>query len=258
MNSPLPITLLTVAALLGGCATAPNKGDPFESVNRRIYQFNEGFDKAVLAPTARAYRAVLPQFVRGSVSNFFSNLRDVRAVVNNTLQGKFTDAYTDFGRVAINSTLGIVGLFDIASEAGIEKHDEDFGQTLGRWGVAPGPFLMLPILGPSTLRDTAGLFVDYKTDPIGEVDPSRARNQIAGARLVERRAELLDASKVLHQAALDEYEFVRDAYLQRRRNLVYDGKPPKDPDNEPLDIDTVDKNPAVGKPTETRRDAPSR
>jgi phospholipid-binding lipoprotein MlaA len=219
-----PIQILFAAAVLTGCATSPHRDDPFEPVNRRIYQFNEAFDKTVAAPVARVYRTVLPQFARTSVGNFFSNLRDVRSVVNNTLQGKFTDAYTDFGRVAINSTLGILGLFDIASEAGIEKHDEDFGQTLGRWGVAPGPFVMLPILGPSTVRDAAALIVDHKTDPVSHVDPSRSQNQITAARFVNRRAELLDASNVLHQAALDEYEFVRDGYLQRRRNLVYDAE----------------------------------
>ena len=234
-----------IAALSGGCATGTHPEDPFEAANRRIYRFNESVDKAVVAPTARAYRAVLPQFVRGSVTNFFSNLRDVRTGLNNALQGKLTTAYSDFGRVAINSTLGIVGLFDIASEAGIEKHEEDFGQTLGRWGVPTGPFLMLPILGPSSVRDFAGSIVDFKTDPVAYVDPVHNRNQLQGLRFVDRRAELLDASKVLHAAALDEYEFVRDGYLQRRRTLSYDGKPPKGKEEkEPLDINSVDKKPA--------------
>jgi phospholipid-binding lipoprotein MlaA len=222
--------LLVVSSLLSGCATAAssNPRDPFERFNRGVYQFNEQLDRAVFKPVAEGYRFVLPSFVRQSVSNVFSNLSDVRVGLNNALQGKFTTAYSDFGRVMINSTLGVLGLFDIASEAGIEKHDEDFGQTLGRWGVGDGPFLMLPILGPSSVRDTAGLAVDYFTDPVTYVDPSRSQNQLTGTRLVNRRAELLDAKKVLDAAALDQYEFLRDAYLQRRGNLIYDGKPPLD------------------------------
>jgi phospholipid-binding lipoprotein MlaA len=220
--------------LLGGCATGP-KGpdprDPFEPMNRGIYEFNERIDKAILQPTARAYRTVLPQFVRQSVSNVFSNLNDVRVALNNALQGKFTTAYSDMGRVLINSSLGILGLFDIASEAGIEKHQEDFGQTLGWWGLRDGPYLVLPLFGPSSGRDVVGFGVDWITDPVTYVDPSGTRYVFVGTRLVNRRAELLDASKVLDTAALDQYEFVRDAYLQRRRNLVYDGNPPRSKDD---------------------------
>jgi phospholipid-binding lipoprotein MlaA len=220
-------------ALLAGCATGTNPRDPFEPLNRGIYQFNEGVDKAILKPVAQAYRAVLPQFLRASVSNFFSNINDVVVALNNLLQGKFTAAYSDLGRIAINTTLGLGGLFDIASEAGIEKHEEDFGQTLGYWGIGDGPFIVLPLFGPSNVRDTVGRFVDYKTDLVTYVDPNHTRNILWGARLVNRRAELLDASTVLQTAALDPYEFVRDAYLQRRRNLIYDGAPP--PDKEFMD-----------------------
>jgi phospholipid-binding lipoprotein MlaA len=227
---------LVAALFLGGCATPQgprDPRDPFESVNRGIYKFNDTVDRAVLRPTARVYRAVLPQFVRTSVGNFFSNVNDVRVVLNNVLQGKFTTAYADFGRVAMNSTLGVLGLFDIASEAGIEKHQEDFGQTLGWWGIPDGPFLMLPLFGPSSARDTVGFVVDTFTDPVTYVDPSRARNQLTGTRFVNRRADLLDATQVL-KTTLDPYQFMRDAYLQRRRNLVFDGKPPPDKDAEPL------------------------
>lgn len=222
----------TIAAVvfLAGCAAAKDPRDPFEPFNRGVYKFNNAVDEAVLQPTARAYRAVLPPFVRRSVSNVFSNMADVRVGLNNALQGKFTAAYVDFGRVAINSTLGVLGLFDIASEAGIEKHNEDFGQTLGWWGFADGPFIMLPLFGPSSVRDTAGFAVDRYTDPVNQIDPSRAQNQLIATRLVSRRAELLDASRVLDTVALDQYQFVRDGYLQRRRTLVYDGKPPADPD----------------------------
>jgi phospholipid-binding lipoprotein MlaA len=223
------------ATLLGACASVPTESardprDPFERVNRSIYQFNEKLDQVVLKPTARAYRAVVPQFVRASVSNAYSNVKDVRNILNNTLQGKFTAAYTDFGRVAINSTLGVLGLFDIATEAGIEKHDEDFGQTLGWWGVRDGPFIMLPLFGPSSVRDTAGWGVDIVTDPTSYIDPVGARYGVSGGRLVSRRAELLDAKQVLDAAALEPYVFIRDGYLQRRRNLVYDGNPPLDKD----------------------------
>lgn len=225
--------VLAVCFLLSGCATPSKQADPrdpFESFNRGVYEFNEQLDRFVLKPVAEGYRWVLPQFVRQSVGNFFSNLNDVRVVVNNTLQGKFTTAYSDLGRVFINSTLGLLGFFDIASEAGIEKHNEDFGQTLGWWGIADGPYIVLPLFGPSTARDTVGLAGDWFSDPVTYVDPTRSKNQLTGTRIVNRRAELLEAKKVLDAAALDEYQFVRDAYLQRRRNLIYDGKPPVDKD----------------------------
>ena len=221
-------SLLLSVLLLGGCATGTNPQDPFESFNRGVYSFNEGLDKAVLKPAAEVYRAVLPQFIRSSVGNFFGNINDMITALNNLLQGKFTTAYADLGRVAINSTIGLFGLFDVASEAGIEKHEEDFGQTLGWWGMGDGPFIMLPFFGPATGRDAVGRFVDYLVDPVTHVDPSRARNQIYGVRVVNRRSELLDASTVLQTAALDPYEFVRDAYLQRRRNLIHDGLAPAD------------------------------
>ena len=222
------VSLAFAVSLFAGCATGTNPQDPFEPFNRGVYSFNEGLDKALLKPAAEVYRGVLPQFIRSSVSNFFSNINDIVVAVNNLLQGKFTTAYADLGRVAINSTLGILGLFDVASEAGIEKHEEDFGQTLGWWGVGDGPFIMLPFFGPSTGRDAVGRVVDYATDPVTYVDPTRSRNQLWGTRIVNRRSELLDASTVLQTAALDPYEFVRDAYLQRRRSQLYDGTPPAD------------------------------
>lgn len=231
------IAVVFVLAVLAGCAAVPKEQrdprDPFESLNRGVYRFNDRLDRAVLRPTARAYRRVLPQFVRTSVGNFFSNINDVRVVLNNTLQGKFTTAYADFGRIAINSTLGLGGLFDVASEAGIEKHQEDFGQTLGWYGIPDGPYLMLPLFGPSNARDTVGFGVDWLTDPVNYVDPSGLQYGLSGGRLINRRADLLDATDVL-KTTLDPYQFARDAYLQRRRNLVYDGKPPPDKDEAPL------------------------
>ena len=217
--------LALAVSILGGCAMGRDPRDPFEPLNRSVYQFNDAVDQEVLKPVARGYRFIVPQFNRSSVSNFFSNLNDVVVALNNLLQGKFTAAYSDLGRVAINSTIGVLGLFDVASEAGIEKHDEDFGQTLGKWGVGDGPFVMLPLLGPSNVRDSVGRVGDHFVDPVTYVNP-RPRNWMWGTRIVNRRAELLDASTVLQTAALDPYEFVRDAYLQRRRNLVHDGSPP--------------------------------
>jgi phospholipid-binding lipoprotein MlaA len=226
--------VLAALAVFAGCATVPkdqlDPRDPYESVNRSVYSFNEQVDRAVLRPTASAYRTVVPQFVRTSIGNFFSNINDVRVVLNQVLQGKFTTAYSDFGRVAINTTLGVVGLFDIASEAGIERHKEDFGQTLGWYGVEPGPYIVLPLFGPSNVRDTAGWAVDWFADPVTYVDPTGLRYGLNAGRFVDRRADLLDATDVL-KTTLDPYQFVRDAYLQLRRYLVYDGKLPPDKDD---------------------------
>ena len=224
--------VLFVSCIAGCASTNNNPKDPFEPLNRGVYQFNDALDQAIFKPVAQGYRAVLPSFVRTGVSNFFSNINDVLVALNNLLQGKFTAFVSDFGRIAINSTLGIGGIFDIASEAGIEKHEEDFGQTLGWWGFSDGPFLMLPILGPSTARDTIGRFVDYRMDLVTYVRPRHVRNIMWGTKFVNRRAELLDAGTILETAALDPYEFIRDAYLQRRRNLVYDGAPPPDSDKD--------------------------
>jgi len=169
---------------------------------------------------------VLPDFARKGISNFFSNIGDVIVALNNLLQGKFTNAISDVGRIAVNTTVGLLGLIDVASEMGLEKHDEDFGQTLGYWGLGSGPYLVLPLLGPSSVRDTFGLAGDWKTNPLTYVDPDRDRNALYGLSIISRRSELLEASDILATAALDPYEFVRDGYLQRRRNLVYDGNPP--------------------------------
>ena len=248
-NTTRILGLLLSCVLLDGCATPPgprDPRDPYEPLNRGIFRFNDRLDRAVLRPTATAYRAIAPQFVRTSVSNVFSNVGDVRNVLNNTLQGKFTTAYSDFGRIVINSSLGVLGLFDIASEAGIEKHNEDFGQTLGWWGVRDGPFVVLPLFGPSSGRDTMGWAVDIATDPTTYVNPASASYQISGGRLILRRAELLDAKQALDAAALDSYVFTRDAYLQRRRNLVYDGKPPLDKDGLEAPAKRGEKSPQSG------------
>jgi phospholipid-binding lipoprotein MlaA len=214
------------AFLLGGCASVGQPHDPLEPINRAVYQFNDKVDIVVLKPVAQAYREVMPQFVRTGVHNFFSNINDVIVALNNLLQGKFANAVNDFGRIVINTSVGMLGIFDVATPAGLEKNNEDFGQTLGYWGVGSGPYLVLPFFGPSNVRDAVGLFVDFKTDPVTYVDPVRTRNVMWGTRIVNRRSELLDTTDLLEAAALDPYEFVRDAYFQRRRHLIYDGKPP--------------------------------
>jgi len=215
--------LLLVALTLTGCASM-NEKDPYENYNRSVFNFNDAVDRNALKPAATAYKAVLPSFVQTGVNNFFGNLSDLWSSANNVMQGKGERGLSDFTRVLINSTFGLVGVIDIASDAGLPKHNEDFGQTLGYWGVPSGPYIMLPLLGPSTLRDTAGLPVDIAADPWGYGITSRARNIGTVVRVVDQRAVLLDASNLLEDAALDRYEFIRDGYLQRRKSQVFDGE----------------------------------
>lgn len=222
-----------VALLVGaaGCASLPEGSqrvarDPFERVNRGIFAFNDRVDQAVTKPLARAYQAAIPEFVRQYVGNFFGNAADVSTAVNQLLQGKPMMAASDAGRVVVNTVFGIVGLVDVASELGLEKHREDFGQTLGRWGIGTGPFLVLPLLGPSNFRDGIGTAVDITTDPLRAALSDGQRNGAFGLRIVDTRQQLLGAERVAEGAALDRYSFYRDAYLQRRRNQIYDGDPP--------------------------------
>lgn len=224
------VIVLALAAILSGCAsTGGNPKDPWEGYNRAMYSFNDTVDRAVLKPVAKGYDKVAPLPVRVGVGNFFGNLGDAWTGVNNLLQGKFGDGASDFGRVVVNSTLGILGFFDVATPIGLERHDEDFGQTLGKWGVGPGPYVVLPFFGPKTLRDTAGFGIDSMVDPVGHRDDEVAlRNSVMGLRLVHQRAELLPAEKVIDQAATDRYAYLRDAYLQRRLSLIHDGNPPRE------------------------------
>jgi len=218
------LALATIA--LTGCASAPakNPADPFESFNRGVYQFNDVLDRAIAKPVAQGYKAAMPAPGKMMVSNFFSNLDDVVVTMNDLLQFKFTQAASDGARFLINSTFGVFGLINVAHR--LEKHNEDFGQTLGYWGAGSGPYIVLPILGPSTLRDGAGLYVDSRPSKLRRVDHIRSRNQLYVAKAVEHRAKLLDQEKVLDEAALDRYAFIREAYLLRRQSLVYDGDPP--------------------------------
>jgi phospholipid-binding lipoprotein MlaA len=226
--------LLLLGALggLGGCATTGgNSDDPLERYNRAMFNFNDGLDQAIIKPVASGYKAVMPGFARTGVSNFFANLGDLWIGINNILQGKLGAGASDFGRFAMNTTVGILGLFDVASNAGLEKHNEDFGQTLGRWGVGSGAYVVLPFLGPSNVRDGFSLLaVDWHGDPLWYVGNVATRNELYGVRLVDTRANLLDASRLLEEAALDRYSYVRGAFLQRRRSLIYDGDPPREPD----------------------------
>jgi phospholipid-binding lipoprotein MlaA len=240
---PRVVATLVLAGGLAACASIPpgagtNPVDPLEVYNRHMFDLNDRVDRALLKPVARAYEAVVNEDVRGCINNAFLNLLEPVNAINNLLQGKPVAAASDMCRFAINSTLGFAGCVDIASKIGLQRSNEDFGQTLGRWGVLPGPYFVLPFLGPSTIRDAFGRLFDFlRTDPLWYIQDIPVRNSLVGARLVDMRASLLPAEKVLEAAALDKYQFVRDAYLQLRRNLVYDGNPPrlKDPDEEEAD-----------------------
>ena len=230
-NAAAPLSVLA-AIILTGCATVPadsgkDPRDPIESFNRQVFEFNDIVDRAVLKPVAQAYEFVLPEPVRDCISNIFSSFREPSNAVNNLLQGKPVDAVSDTCRFVVNSTVGLLGCFDPARQMGLEKHSEDFGQTLGRWGIGAGPYLVVPILGPSTVRDAIGI---YGAEPYLDInfyiDNVRLRNAILGTRIVNQRAELLQTDDLISGAALDKYRFIRDGYLQRRRNQVYDGSPP--------------------------------
>jgi len=223
--------LAVMLLALGGCATGPDRRDPFENFNRGVSTFNDELDAAVLKPVATAYRDHLPSPARTAISNVFSNLGDAWSMVNSLAQLKFQRAAESLMRVSINTVFGLYGVLDIASEAGLERHREDFGQTLGRWGVPPGPYLVLPALGPSTVRDAAALVIDRRGDPLREVDPADARNSLLALRVVETRASLLRAGRLLDEVSLDRYTFTRDAYLQRRRADIFEGEPTPLPDD---------------------------
>lgn len=224
--------MLLVAGLTTGCATSGEAKDPIEGFNRAVFSFNDGLDKMVLKPVAKGYDAVLPNPVRTGVTNFFGNVADVFVGVNNLLQGKLTAGASDLGRVAVNSTIGLLGVLDVASNMGLEKHDEDFGQTFGRWGVGSGAYVVVPVFGPRTVRDTVGLVLDVAADPVANLDHVPTRNTLVAVRLVNDRADLLPADKVIEEAALDKYSYVRDAYLQRRRSLIHDGNAPREAENQ--------------------------
>ena len=232
-------TALAVAMALGGCATTagtPNgdsppqrsKVDPLEGMNRAIFSFNEVLDDVLLRPVARGYVAVVPEVFRWMVSNALLNLADLRVALNQLLQGKPALAGSDLMRFGINTVFGFGGIADVATEIGFERHREDFGQTLARWGVASGPYLVLPLFGPSTVRDGFGLVVDVNTAPIVALKRREVADGLLALWIIDARASLLDKEQLLEGAALDKYLFLRDGYLQRRRYLIWDGDPPEE------------------------------
>ncbi|MDR2837406.1 MAG: VacJ family lipoprotein [Azonexus sp.] len=223
-------SLLAALLAVAGVAMAEETGnprDPYEGFNRAMFAVNEVVDTYAAKPVAQAYDNATPLPVKAAVGNFFGNVGDLWVGVNNALQGKPSDAGSDFARLLINSTVGIFGLFDVASELGLEHHDEDFGQTLAVWGVSDGGYIFLPVLGPRTVRDTAAFGVDYLADPVRSVEPVRVSNGATLTRFVDIRAGLLPTDTIVNEAALDKYAYIRDAYLQRRRNLIFDGRPPR-------------------------------
>jgi phospholipid-binding lipoprotein MlaA len=239
----IQLSLLLASLALGGCAsTGHNPKDPFESFNRGMYQFNDTVDKAVAKPAAKAYNTVVPAPGRMMLSNFFSNLDDVVVTINDLLQFKVVQAVSDTGRVVVNTTVGLFGIADVATMVGLKKHNEDFGQTLGYWGISSGPYLVLPVLGPSSVRDGVGLYADSRVSMIRKIKHVDTRNEAYATDLLGQRAALLDQENLLEEAAIDRYAFIRDAYLQHRQSLVYDGNPPR----EKLDDEEDDSKPDKG------------
>ena len=230
-SSALLLAALCLATL-AGCATTPNAKrdprDPLERINRKTYAFNSAVDRGVLRPVAKAYHKVTPDFVETGISNFFDNLETPRTILNDLLQGKFKAGLNDTGRLLLNTTVGIGGLLDPASAAGLDKNDEDFGQTFGRWGIRPGPYVVIPFLGPSTFRDGIGRVPDMYADPLHYVEEYKVRYGIYAVSAIDTRTRLLSVDDALNQA-YDPYAFMRNAYLQRREYLVTDGQSSEDP-----------------------------
>lgn len=216
----IKLLLLTLLLQLAACASQPQNPDPWENLNRKVFAFNDVADRYAAKPAAKAYQAITPNFLERGVDNIFSNLRELLNIVADLGQLKFKAVATDGGRFLINSTVGVGGFFEVAAYIGLDKRTEDFGQVLGYWGVKPGPYLVLPILGPSTLRDTGTAVIDAQVDALSQVEHIRTRNQMRVLNLINTRANLLKTESLLSG---DRYTFLRDAYLQRRSYLVSDG-----------------------------------
>ena len=222
--------VLVVLAALVGCASVPEGArdprDPWQGYNRAMFRFNTDFDNAFLKPAAQAYQYITPEPVDEGITNFFRNIADATSAVNNVFQFKLSRAGSDVGRVFINTTVGVVGFFDVATNVGLPSYKEDFGQTLGYWGIGAGPYFVMPILGPSSVRDTVGFAGDVALDPFFSISKDKIYWGFVTLRVVDRRAGLLTAGELVDEAAIDRYAFIRDAYLQRRHTLVHDGNPP--------------------------------
>jgi len=235
----------------------PNPKDPFESFNRSVTTFNDRVDQALLQPVARAYVKVTPDLLQTGVKNFFGNLADVWSTVNNALQLKPQETVESLARVGVNTILGVGGVIDWASKMGIDRHTEDFGQTLGHWGVGSGPYLVLPLLGPSTLRDTVSLTMDFNGSPTRRVKPVSARYELLGLNLVSKRAQYLGLGDELNDLALDRYSFLRDVYLQKRLSDVWDGNPPEDTEESGQEPQGDPTQPVSPAPLESSSQAPA-
>jgi phospholipid-binding lipoprotein MlaA len=264
------VALATITTTLMGCASVPasgsagataavvatTPGDPWEAWNRKVYAFNDAIDTAVVKPVAQAYENVVPRLVRTGVSNVLGNVRDVWSAANQLMQGKLQYGMEMGMRVLTNTVFGLGGLLDPATEMGLVRRQEDFGQTLGRWGVGPGPFVMLPLLGPSTVRDAGGTVLDTQVSPSALPPTSNGRYAVTGLTVIDTRARLLSAGKLLDASALDRYSFLRDAYLSQRLDAVYDGAPPMENfDEDPGDSPA---KPAAAKPAAAPASAASK
>jgi phospholipid-binding lipoprotein MlaA len=216
----LAISTGIVLTLSASAVQAQQENDPWEGFNRAMFSFNDGLDRAVIKPVTQGYRYVTPEIAQTGVNNFFENLKDVRTLFNNLLQGKVHNALEDFVRITYNTTFGLGGLIDVATPFGMAKNNEDFGQTLGYWGMSSGPYVVLPLFGPSTVRDTVGMVPDWHLNPVNYVDDRATRNSLRALNLIDTRSQLLDAERIISG---DRYIFIRDAYLQRREYLINDG-----------------------------------
>jgi phospholipid-binding lipoprotein MlaA len=219
-------------ALCAGCATTTSRVDPFEPTNRVMFEIHDAVDTAVMRPSIQFYVDVVPQPVRQAVSNFFNNIDDMISAANDLLQGDFDRFGNDLGRVTLNTGFGFAGLVDLASMIGIERGNQDFGLTFAKWGFGQGPYLFVPLFGPTTVRDGTGWIVRLFVGPVGYIPDVPLRNSIYGVGAVDLRAQYTEATKIVDTAALDKYIFIRNAYLQRRRYLQYDGHPPPEPEDE--------------------------
>lgn len=251
-----PVALLAAVCLLGGCASAPpdyvtQTQDPWEGFNRSMYTFNDALDKNVARPVASTYTRAVPAPTRNGLHNMISNLQQPVTMVNDTLQGKLKQALKDTGRFLINSTFGLLGFFDVAGKVGLPDHTEDFGATLANWGVPSGPYLVLPVLGPSSVRDAGGRYVDYYDNPVQDNLQPRYKNAVTILNAVDTRADLMGANDAI-DSAYDPYAFVRDAYLQHRRYQIYEGNPPTQ-----YDQDVPEDDSGTGPPPASTHAAPA-